>query len=247
MHGALHYPETLRGLNRGFIRVPLKPVPTSRLTGETLNTPFFEGYGNLVHDISPSGFILDLQPNYPTSAPRWIPSFLGWGLWFDAVDDYVRGPDDPLLDPRIGDFSVEALIQTTTIPIDRGTIVCKNGPGYYQLFVNPAGGIRFVLFDGVNLSWGVGPVVNDGIIHHLLGVRDAGVANRIYVDGVATSCADPTGDLNTAGNRLEIGRQVGIANRWFGGTIFFVRYYQGVTLSQTQVTQRYNLLRGLWS
>jgi hypothetical protein len=68
---------------------------------------------------------------------------------------------------------------------------------------------------------GVGPNVNNGVLHHLVAITEGGVSSRLWVDGalVATN-ATPLPALSNAGNLdLLIGENPGARNRYWDGLI----------------------------
>jgi len=119
--------------------------------------------------------------------PTFVEGKVGMALELDGVDDYVDIGNPTVLDFGTGDFTISAWINMTAI--ERGTVYAKGGDN--------SGGIRYTLAMGEGNDNKMtlttdddsdkrqakgGTVVNDGIWHHVVGMR-SGSTSLVYVDG----------------------------------------------------------------
>lgn len=181
----------------------------------------------------------------PTGGPTWVAGVLGEAMELDGIDDYVDCGNPPSLDFGSGDFTVSAWIRMTTI--ERGTVYAKGGDN--------SGGIRYTLAmgesnnnkmtlttdDDVTKAQARGAtVVNDGVWHHVVGMRSGNTAH-VYVDGALDgSIGLPDGyDLSgTSQQNALIGAITshpdGALIKFFAGTLDDVRVYDKA-LSDTEI------------
>jgi len=168
--------------------------------------------------------------------PQWVAGMLDGALEFDGVDDYVDCGNPTVLDFGTGDFTVSAWIQMTAT--ERGTVYAKGGDN--------SGGIRYTLAmgegndnkmtlttdDDASKKQAKGAtIVNDGLWHHVVGMR-YGNTSLVYVDGVLDGSLDlPEGyDLSgTSQHNALIGAITshtdGSLEKFFNGTIDDVHIY----------------------
>jgi hypothetical protein len=126
--------------------------------------------------------------------PAFVEGQVGMALELDGVDDYVDIGNPSLLDFGTGDFTISAWINMTAI--ERGTVYAKGGDN--------SGGIRYTLAmgegndnkmtlttdDDSNKRQAMGgTVVNDGVWHHVVGMR-SGNTSFVYVDGYKDGTID---------------------------------------------------------
>ena len=128
------------------------------------------------------------------SDPTWECVSGGNALHFDGVNDLVRVPDDPALDPS-GDMTVSQWVKFDVLPSTRGVSaksVYKQhsvSPWFsYILYVNDSDTPIFTWHNGSTNF--VVSSTNETIVtdtwYHLTGVKE-GTTLRIYVNGTDTN------------------------------------------------------------
>ncbi len=157
---------------------------------------------------------------------------------FDAVDDYIRVPTNPIFDINALDsFSVSLWLRTTAeAPVSLAYLMCKyrqNGPSHFVLRLNTSEQANFAIFDGSTSTNVTGTsILKDGVWHHVVGIRDT-VADtlHIYVDGKEeNSITDATtGSLaNTTnlyfGALLDVPETSPLSTTMFNGSLSFASF-----------------------
>jgi hypothetical protein len=136
--------------------------------------------------------------------PLWVAGAMGGALELDGVDDYVDCGNPAVLDFGTGDFTISAWIKLTTI--ERATVYAKGGDN--------SGGIRYTLTMGESNDNKMtlttdddsdkrqargDTVVNDGVWHHVVGMR-RGDMSYVYVDGVQDGSIDLPAGYDLSGS-----------------------------------------------
>jgi len=135
---------------------------------------------------------------------------------FDGVNDYVGVADDDSLDFGTGDFTIEAWINTSSVPVSWARIVCKQtstSNGYAFYLNGSSGGIRFNRAGSFGSPDTPVNVVN-GVWHHVAIVLD-GSDGHFYVDGVL----DGTKTFGT--NNVDTGSSLALGSGSDGSDCFF--------------------------
>jgi hypothetical protein len=172
--------------------------------------------------------------------PQWVTGMINGALEFDGVDDYVDCGNPTVLDFGTGDFTVAAWIQTTSTQQQK-TVYAKGGDNSggirYTLAMGEANDNKMTLTtdDDKSKKQAKGAtIVNDGLWHHVVGMR-YGNTSLVYVDGVLDGSVDlPEGyDLSgTSQANAYIGAIDGASDpanvaleKFFNGTIDDVHIY----------------------
>ena len=134
-------------------------------------------------------------------------------MQFDGDGDYVDLGNPALLDFGTGNWTVAGWIKTTQS--ERGTLFSNGG--------DDSGGIRYVLTQGESNANKLtlttddnsskrqakgGTVINDGVWHHIVGVRD-GLETRVYVDGILDGSIDVPDGYDLSGTS-QVNAYIGI-------------------------------------
>ncbi|RMF23958.1 MAG: hypothetical protein D6760_04375 [Deltaproteobacteria bacterium] len=225
--------------------------------GPTLHLSLDDGAGSSVASDS-SGNGLDGSLTNMDVVAAWVPAVSGLGLSCDGIDDFVRVPDDPLLDFGAGDFSVSfwARKRSTSVGTNYKNIYgvdkwnTGQQPGTNEWLLNLGIGNpqeisdrpRFTVESGTRRYRATGP---DPLTldewHHLVRVRRDDEL-RLYVDGVLvdTDTSLPCGAaVNDAGRNLNIARNEGGFTRATDGIFDEVQIYRfalrdgGVAVGET--------------
>lgn len=153
----------------------------------------------------------------------------GNGLHFDALNDYVHIQNSTSFD--VTQITIEAWVKLDRMPGDSEFAVVSRwsgaglGGGNWILSIDSLGQLRFNLqYDAVQ-SMGT---LAARQWYHVAATFD-GTQIKLYINGTLDTTVTATGDLGTASNDVEIGRNVhyfinGAVNPWlFHGTIDEVR------------------------
>jgi hypothetical protein len=118
------------------------------------------------------------------NGPASVPGRVGRALAFDGVDDWVRVPPAPGLNPGLGELSLEGWIQTSDTAGTRVILSKRGARAGYQL-VLLEGRLALHLGDGEFTLFDSGVAVADGQWHHVAVTveRRSRVGVRFYVDG----------------------------------------------------------------
>jgi hypothetical protein len=138
----------------------------------------------------------------------------------------------------LAQVSVEAWIKSTTSGSSTEILSNDDGAGFSRILglsLNSTGTVTFIIL-GVG-SYTTTATVNDGAVHHIVGVYD-GTTIKIYIDGVASGAgAAATGSLNGGNPAIRVGAGPGNAS-YFTGTIDEVAFYT-TALTSTRVAAHY--------
>ena len=201
---------------------------------------FDEGTGTTAYDSSGNN-------NHGTliGGPTSVDGKIGKALSFDGVDDYIEISHSPLLNPRNGDFTVEAWIRTNMPP---KTILDKSSLGtrlFYEFTTrsSPLGPIS-VEFGYPTTSDGAGGTTSsvDGDWHYVAFVRKGGSFLKVYMDGREEGSGFDSGsDMNPSG-KLYVGAVqnwvTGLMEHFWNGTIDEVKIYNRA-LSGAEIREEY--------
>lgn len=172
--------------------------------------------------------------------PTWTTGQIEGALSFDGVDDYVSFGTGPAI-TGTGPFSVSAWLKTDFAKTQ--DIVCQNltgGPpvGLYLLRIVADGKVEFLISSNYELGFYFQSSVrvDDGLWHHIAGVRMNSTDGEIYIDGgLAGSGSGPAKSLTNV--PVWVGGRPGYD--WcFEGSIDDVRIYDRA-LSAEEILQLY--------
>ena len=167
----------------------------------------------------------------------------GGGTWeFDGVDDRITLSSNINLGNGPLPWTVSAWVRTTTTvnALGQGPVASNDGSGpvYSVMGVNQ-GKIVYWTYQGGWVQFLGVKTVNDGEWHNLTWVNYSNSTMDMYVDGVL----DRNVANSTSGNNNPIDA---IGNSWaaiFDGDISSINFYQGKSLSSTEVIQNFEAQR----
>jgi hypothetical protein len=168
----------------------------------------------------------------------------GHCLDFDGTDDYVNLYSPTELDNLgRGSYTIEAWIKTSAVNTRQCIVGNYDGTPAYVLELHSTGNLRFYVN---NTGYNSTAEVDDGLWHHVAGVRDYNNDIRLYVDGteIYSYGSDSEGSFTVTHNTM-IGRNpsAGYALN-FDGLIEEVRIWNDVR-SETEINSNmYNELVG---
>jgi hypothetical protein len=170
-----------------------------------------------------------------TGTPSYTASKFGPGIDLDGADQYVNVGNGPSLDmdvngagAKTGSVSISAWFRVDAFDTTWQALVAKGEAEAFR--VARRGGSDVMSYVGgvptgdIPTADTIGPNVNDGAFHHVVGISEHQVSMRLWVDGmlVATGGA-PTivnnGNSNPANPPLYIGENPQALNRQWNGPI----------------------------
>ncbi|MBW7992675.1 MAG: LamG domain-containing protein [Planctomycetes bacterium] len=173
-------------------------IDNVEVSGMPIPEPVDPGTDNLVAFYALDGDAADSSGNELHGAiagePNFVGGQIGQAMELDGVDDYVDINNPTLLDFGTGDFTISAWVNLTTT--ERATVYANGG--------DDGGGVRYTLAmgegndnkmtlttdDDDNKRQAKGDtVVNDGVWHHVVGMR-SGDTSLVYVDGAKDATQD---------------------------------------------------------
>jgi len=170
-----------------------------------------------------------------------------YALDFDGINDYVDlGSPSALVNLGQGSYTIEAWIKTS----DSNTRQCIVGNwdwsySAYVLELYSSGQPRMYVYNtGYNASTDYD--VDDGLWHHIVGVRDFGNDIKIYLDGeeIYSYGSDNEGSFTVPGNTMIARNPESDWALHFDGNIDEVRIWNDVR-TQTEIQDNmYNELAG---
>ncbi len=197
-------------------------APSLSLDGLVAHYALDDGAGTTAVDVSGNGYDANVSGN-----PVWSSGKLDGGLDFDGAGDNLNAGFAPAI-VGTGGFTVAAWVRTSAT--SNQVIVQQRSPqqfnGEYQLHVTPSGQVRFWTFGGYSHGPFVvsGERVNDGIWHHVVGVREDDGTSKIYIDGsLDATGTGPPRPLQPI--TVYIGADMRGATNYFNGSLDEVRIY----------------------
>ncbi|PIV54793.1 hypothetical protein COS16_09210 [Candidatus Desantisbacteria bacterium CG02_land_8_20_14_3_00_49_13] len=161
---------------------------------------FEEGAGTFTRDASGNSNTGILKNN-----PAWASGKYGSCLLYDGTNDYVAVPDASGLNPGTGSITVGAWVKTSQFPPDYEgdkIIVRKDTTGSprtfwglimggYEPSTKGSAGFQVVKIGTGGTTIFTADPINDGLWHHLAGVRDVTAGKlRLYIDGILKAEGD---------------------------------------------------------
>jgi hypothetical protein len=199
---------------------------------------FEETAGTTANDSSGNGNNGTYVNSVLLSQPGFISQF-GTSAYFDGLNDYVDTPRTVA-----GNFTLEAWINTTAGSLTGSQGFEGNGILWSDVGGNANDFVMAILNNVLAFFTGNpdttvsgGPVLNDGVWHHLVATRTQGGNKEIYVDGVLQGSTSTNNNSLNGNPNIRIGGNT-LDSRYFNGYIDEVAYYPTV-LSQERISAHY--------
>jgi hypothetical protein len=237
---------------------------------------FDEGYGTTVHNQmeknGEDGLIawwkmdlgtgstapdeMDINPgNFGTgnSAPAWTTGYIGNGLVFDGIDDYLDVLHHESL--NLNTLTISLWMKTNYSGDTQGILskYDNHGEWNYQLYSDASGYINFNV--GADNAWETtltsNTIINDNNWHHVTVTYDQ-INMKIFIDGVEDNSVSETRSLGTGARPLYIGANTydasvtlafDEAHNTFSGSLDNIKIYNRA-LSDGEVAGEYNSMHG---
>jgi hypothetical protein len=211
---------------------PSKPgsTPTSLVVDLVSYWPFDGNLEDVVDD------------NHGTKRGRGAMPFvegkLGNAVKMDGYDQYIEitGGDESEFDFGGGSMSISCWFKVDKFDTTRQTLVAK-GQGQSWRLHRYSTGSQLTFSGGANSS-SAGPAVNDGQWHHVVAISEAGVNQRVYIDGQLASTT-PVGTMINSAKRMRIGDNPDTEDREWEGCIDDVAIWSR-PLSEEEIATLWN-------
>ncbi|MGI9239837.1 MAG: LamG domain-containing protein, partial [Verrucomicrobiales bacterium] len=171
-------------------------------------------------------------------AMPFVEGKLGGAVEMDGYDQYIEitGGDESEFDFAGGSMSISSWFKVDKFDTNWQAVVAKGEGQAWRLHRHSSG--SQITFSGGANSPSAGPVVNDGQWHHAVAVSDAGMEQRLYVDGklVSTASISP---LANGDKRVRIGDNPDTENREWEGCIDEVAIW-GRALTEEEIATLWN-------
>ena len=204
--------------------------PTPVLYYDPSNISSYSGSGTTINDLSGNGLTGTMSDITYTS-----PYFS-----YNGTSSRISVPDNALLEPGTGNFTIEAWVYVTSVSGFRGIISKTNAGGgqtSYRIFIN---GTNVSSTMGDNAVNSTSYSLSNNTWSHVVYVFTNGSSLETFINGDSVnsiSCGTITVPNSTA--PLYIGGETSAGSRWFNGRIGIVRLYN-IALSSTDVLANYN-------
>lgn len=192
------------------------PVPV-------LAMPLWEGYGNIVHDVSGK-----LNNGTLTNNVTWVNGEFGVALYFN--NNYVIIPNSASLNPNY--ISISAWVKSSILDSQDAHILSKDnsqlsGVRVWQ-FVSwgTSGHLALIVFNAFDYGIAEGTTnIRDGNLHYVAGTWD-GTIIKVYVDKTLEGSTLYSGSLRTGQtNNAFIGKSENFNPGYWNGTIEEIEMY----------------------
>ena len=211
---------------------------------DAANSKSYPGTGTTWTDLSSTGItgVLTNGTAYSTAN--------GGTLVFDAVDDYVEL--NTTMSSMVGDisYSIVAWVKINSnrpaggASIGSSCIVGHNDPYGFGLQIDTGNFVNFGLRSTGNYDGATALALNTW--YHVAGVKPAGSASFIYVNGVQDGTSSSPTTILSSPTTMRIGYGPGRNPAPFDGSIAVVQIYN-IALSADEIAQNFNALRGRYS
>lgn len=153
-----------------------------------------------------------------SGAMPFVEGKLGNAVKMDGYDQYIEitGGDESEFDFAGGSMSISCWFKVDKFDTTWQALAAK-GEGQSWRLHRYSTGSQITFSGGANSS-GAGPLVNDGRWHHVVAISEAGVNQRVYIDGELAS-TNPTGTITNSDERMRIGDNPDTENREWEGCI----------------------------
>ena len=168
---------------------------------------FSEGTGGMTYDMSANNNSVAIY------GPSWVPGFVGFGLSFDGVDDYLEVPDNP--DLQSGQrIAIGAAVRTNSGGLQ--SILSRESPGgtRVRLYLN-GDDLHYAFGDSRDVS--AGSLTWNAEQWYEVCVQHDGPAGRVHFYRNGNKVGSATGSLPAMNDGdLYIGSRGGTSEFWDG-------------------------------
>lgn len=209
-------------------------VPTKPLTA-VLNTTLLTCQGNTIVDASSSA--LSITTGGDAAANLGFPAS---AFEFDGTSDYVTIPNNSNFAFGTGNFTTELWVYFLSSGAYQTLFDFRpyNTNGNYPTLIRDTDGDLYYYVNGSRLIDNVS--VSNNQWYHVAICRE-GTTTKLYLDGVSKASASDS--TNYISSDVIIGAING-GNNAIEGYISGIKIYKGKALTETEVTQNYNALKG---
>ena len=185
--------------------------------------------------------------NFVGGTPTFAAGKFGQGIDLNGVDQFINAGNHPSLDMSLGGpagnghVSISAWFRVDAFDITWQALLAKGEGSNFRIARRDVNNI--IAYAGgsgdIPTMDLVGPSVNDGALHHVVAISEAGVSTRLWVDGTLVATGDAPIISNAGNLDLYIGENVEARGRYWDGLIDDVAIWNR-PLEDAEITSLWN-------
>ena len=188
------------------------------------------------------GRIADLTTNKVIGTLTNGPTYSGGNLVFDGTNDYMVSPTSTLFNFATGDFTVEMWVYPTSVKTFSllDFRINETNPNGNAFVIGTSASNLWVVYQNGNQITGPTVVANQWT---QVIVNRVGTAVKMFLNGAQIGSTWTTSNSFTDG-AFVLGTDYPLNARFFQGRLSSVKIYKGKGLSNNEILQNYNALKG---
>lgn len=188
------------------------------------------------------GRITDLTKNRSIATLRNGPTYSGGSLVFDGTNDYITSPTSTLFNFATGDFTIEMWVYPTSVKTFSllDFRINETNPNGNAFVIGTSASNLWVVYQNGNQITGPTVVANQWT---QVVVNRVGTAVKMFLNGAQIGSTWTTSNSFTDG-AFVLGTDYPLNARFFQGRLSSVKIYKGKGLSNNEILQNYNALKG---
>lgn len=188
------------------------------------------------------GRITDLTTNKVIGTLTNGPTYSGGSLVFDGTNDYITSPTSTLFNFATGDFTIEMWVYPTSVKTFSllDFRINETNPNGNAFVIGTSASNLWVVYQNGNQITGPTVVANQWT---QVVVNRVGTAIKMFLNGVQIGSTWTTSNSFTDG-AFVLGTDYPLNARFFQGRLSSVKIYKGKGLSNNEILQNYNALKG---
>ena len=192
--------------------------------------------------LSLPGRITDLTTNKVIGTLTNGPTYSGGSLVFDGTNDYITSPTSTLFNFATGDFTIEMWVYPTSVKTFSllDFRINETNPNGNAFVIGTSASNLWVVYQNGNQITGPTVVANQWT---QVVVNRVGTAVKMFLNGVQIGSTWTTSNSFTDG-AFVLGTDYPLNARFFQGRLSSVKIYKGKGLSNNEILQNYNALKG---
>ena len=188
------------------------------------------------------GRITDLTTNKVIGTLTNGPTYSGGSLVFDGTNDYITSPTSTLFNFATGDFTIEMWVYPTSVKTFSllDFRINETNPNGNAFVIGTSASNLWVVYQNGNQITGPTVVANQWT---QVVVNRVGTAVKMFLNGAQIGSTWTTSNSFTDG-AFVLGTDYPLNARFFQGRLSSVKIYKGKGLSNNEILQNYNALKG---
>ena len=188
------------------------------------------------------GRITDLTTNKAIGTLTNGPTYSAGSLVFDGTNDYITSPTSTLFNFATGDFTIEMWVYPTSVKTFSllDFRINETNPNGNAFVIGTSASNLWVVYQNGNQITGPTVVANQWT---QVVVNRVGTAIKMFLNGAQIGSTWTTSNSFTDG-AFVLGTDYPLNARFFQGRLSSVKIYKGKGLSNNEILQNYNALKG---